>query len=246
MPVSQRLQRFAWFAMLLAGLCLLLELLAGPAYRLEWLALKPALQTLRWAATVAAVVLVLALLLRLLARNRLSAQARRQYLVAGLVCLLAVAPPGYLLLQAIQLPRIHEVSTDTQDPPGFVALLEQRKSAPNGLLYGAEVAAQQKAAYPDLLPLLLPVPADQAFARALRVAAAMGWSGVTADGAALRIEATATTLLFGFKDDVVIRIRPEGQGSRVDVRSASRVGLSDIGANAARVRAFLHKLQAAP
>jgi len=65
---------------------------------------------------------------------------------------------------------------------------------------------------------------------------------VASDAAAGRIEATATTRWFGFKDDVIVRIRPEAAGSRVDVRSVSRVGRGDLGANAARVREFLAKL----
>jgi uncharacterized protein (DUF1499 family) len=243
MPNSNLLQRLAWIATLLAVLCLLLELLAGPAYRLEWLTLKPALQTMRWAATLAAAVFVLSRLLRLLAASRLSALARRYCLAASLVSLVAFAPPAYLYWKANQLPKIHDISTDTQDPPTFVTLLEQRKQAPNGLDYSPEVATQQKLGYPDIAPLQLPMPPAQAFAQAERVARAMGWNVATADAAALRIEATASTLLFGFKDDVVIRIRPEGQGSRVDVRSVSRVGGSDMGANAARIRAFLAKLR---
>ena len=170
----------------------------------------------------------------------------RYALPLAVLCLLLVfALPAYRGCTVCQLPRIHDISTDTQDPPAFVALLEQRKNAPNGVAYTPEVAALQQQGYPDIAPLLLPVPAPQAFARAEGVARAMGWTGIAADAAALRIEATAHTPLFGFKDDVVIRIRPQGQGSRVDVRSVSRVGSSDLGANAARIRAFLLALQAA-
>ena len=89
---------------------------------------------------------------------------------------------------------------------------------------------------------MLGVPPAQAFERAERTARAMGWQIVAAVPDALRIEATDTTLLFGFKDDVVIRIRPSGQGSVVDVRSLSRIGGSDIGTNARRVRRFLDRL----
>jgi uncharacterized protein (DUF1499 family) len=237
-----------WLMALLLGLALAslaLELLAGPAYRLGWLALKPALQTLRWAAAGAAVVFVLSLLLRTLVGRRLPAAGRWYALAASLVALLAFAPPAYLWSQANRLPRIHDVSTDTQDPPAFVALLEQRRNAPNGLTYTQEVAAQQKQGYPDIVPLRMKLPAGQAFSKAEHVATSMGWDVQPADPATLRIEATATTRLFGFKDDVVIRIRPDGEGSRVDVRSVSRVGGSDIGANAARIRSFLDKLRQA-
>jgi uncharacterized protein (DUF1499 family) len=79
--------------------------------------------------------------------------------------------------------------------------------------------------------------------RALDAARSLGWEVVASDAATGRIEATATSRWFGFKDDVVVRIRPEGAGSRVDVRSMSRVGVGDLGANAERVREFLAKLR---
>jgi uncharacterized protein (DUF1499 family) len=83
-----------------------------------------------------------------------------------------------------------------------------------------------------------------AFRRAADAARAMGWEMVAADSAAGRVEATATTRWFGFKDDVVVRVRPDGAGSRIDVRSVSRVGGSDVGANAARIRAYLARVAA--
>ena len=237
------LQSLMALLLTLALACLALELLAGPAYRLGWLALMPALQALRWAATGAATVFVLSLVLRTLLGRRLAAAGRWYAVAASLVALLAFAPPAYLWTQVNRLPHIHDVSTDTQDPPSFIALLEQRQNAPNGLDYRPEVAAQQQQGYPDIAPLLLKLPPNQAFAKAEHAARDMGWDVQRADPAALRIEATATTLLFGFKDDVVVRIRPDGDASRIDVRSVSRVGGSDFGANAKRIRAFLDKLR---
>ena len=138
-------------------------------------------------------------------------------------------------------PKIHDVTTDTEDPPAFVAILGLRKDAPNPSTYGGpEIAAQQRAAYPDIRPLVSEIPPARAFERALSVARRMGWDIVDENPPEGRIEATATTLWFGFKDDVVIRIIPlAGTGSRLDIRSVSRVGLSDIGTNARRIRAFL-------
>src|SRR5207245_2074399 len=107
---------------------------------------------------------------------------------------------------------------------------------------GPAVAAQQHRAYPDLRPVTLPEPPPRAFERALAVARAQGWEIVESSPAEGRIEATDTTRWFGFKDDVVVRVRPEGAGSRVDVRSLSRVGRSDVGKNAARLRAYLRAL----
>ncbi|HEX5632437.1 MAG TPA: DUF1499 domain-containing protein, partial [Gemmatimonadales bacterium] len=154
-----------------------------------------------------------------------------------------VAPPLMLLAKAKSVPFIHDISTDLADPPGFVALAFERKAAPNGLEYGGtKVAEEQRRGYPDIKPLILAAPPAQAMQRALDAARALGWRVATADAASGRLEATDTTFFFGFEDDVVVRIRAEGTGSRVDVRSVSRVGLSDLGANAQRIRRFLAKL----
>jgi uncharacterized protein (DUF1499 family) len=143
------------------------------------------------------------------------------------------------------LPHIHDISTDTANPPRFVAVLPLRAGAPNTTGYGPDVAAEQRAGYPDIAPLLLDVPPAQAFERAQHVARTMGWDIVAVAPQDRRIEATATTLLFGFKDDIVIRVAAQGSGSRVDMRSLSRVGGSDFGVNAGRVRDYLQRLAAA-
>jgi uncharacterized protein (DUF1499 family) len=155
----------------------------------------------------------------------------------------AVAPPLLLLSKAKAVPRIHDISTDLSDPPAFVALLEARKASPNGAAHGgAQVAEEQRKGYPDVKPLLLKTPPAETTQKAIDAARSLGWQVAAADAAAGRLEATDTTFFFGFKDDIVVRIRPEGTGSRVDVRSVSRVGLSDLGANAGRIRKFLGKL----
>jgi uncharacterized protein (DUF1499 family) len=124
-----------------------------------------------------------------------------------------------------------------------VALLEARNQSSNGSAYmGAEIAEQQKRAYRDIGPKVLNEPPQAAMQKVIDAARSMGWDVVASDAAAGRVEATDTTAWFGFKDDVVIRIRPNGPGSRVDVRSMSRVGRSDAGANAERIRSFMAKL----
>src|SRR5688572_3841218 len=136
-------------------------------------------------------------------------------------------------------PRIHDVTTDTLDPPEFVSLLLRRGHQASAAEYdGPKAAAEQRRAYPDIQPLALRVPAAQAFDAALAAAQRMGWEVVASDRAAGRIEAVATTSLLRFKDDVVIRIRAADGGSRVDVRSKSRVGVGDLGTNARRIRRF--------
>jgi uncharacterized protein (DUF1499 family) len=188
-------------------------------------------------AAVAAVVLILALVVpRWRARPWIP-------LVALCFALAAIAPPLILREQATGYPMIHDITTDTFDPPAFVALLAERRKSPNGADYGGPtIAAQQQRGYPEIKSLIVKTPPAETMQRAIDAARSLGWEIVATDTPAGRIEATATTSWFGFKDDVVIRVRPEGTGSRVDVRSVSRVGLSDIGVNAKRVREFLAKL----
>jgi uncharacterized protein (DUF1499 family) len=141
---------------------------------------------------------------------------------------------------ASKVPPIHDITTDTANPPAFVALLEARTAAPNGADYKVdENAAKQQEAYPDIQPLISEAPPADMFVRAEKTARAMGWEVVAAEVGEGRIEATDTTQWWGFKDDVVIRITAEGTGSRLDIRSMSRVGKSDIGKNAERIRKFL-------
>jgi uncharacterized protein (DUF1499 family) len=144
-------------------------------------------------------------------------------------------------LQTVRsLPFIHDITTDTENPPVFVAVLPLRADAANPPEYpGEEVAQQQREAYPEVQPLLTALGPAEAFDRAEQVARDLGWEIVVTVPQEGRIEATDTTFWFGFKDDVVIRVRPTADGSRVDIRSKSRVGRSDVGANAARIKEFM-------
>lgn len=138
---------------------------------------------------------------------------------------------------------IHDITTDTDDPPRFVEVAKLRGETDNPVEYGgAEVAAIQKQAYPDIETLVLLDPRAFVFDTALEVAEDMGWDVVAADLATGHIEAVATTPFVGFKDDVVIRIRANGPQTLVDVRSKSRIGRGDMGVNAKRVKAYTDKL----
>lgn len=166
-------------------------------------------------------------------------------LVAALVIGLGTAwVPWSGVQKARSLPFIHDISTDTTNPPEFVAILPLRANAPNPPEYaGEEVAAQQRAGYPDLDTVTIDLPQGQAFEQALAAASDMGWEIVAAEASDGRIEATDTTFWFGFKDDVVIRIRGKGGASDLDIRSKSRVGRSDVGANAERIRRYVDALK---
>jgi uncharacterized protein (DUF1499 family) len=142
------------------------------------------------------------------------------------------------------VPPIHDISTDLVDPPVFVAIAPLRAGAPNPAEYaGEETAAQQRAAYPDIQSMRFDTEAMTIFRAAERTVAKLGWDLVAADENEGRIEATATTRWFGFKDDVVIRIRSQGEGTIVDIRSKSRLGRSDVGANTERIRRFSRLLE---
>jgi uncharacterized protein (DUF1499 family) len=195
-------------------------------------------------AAAAAAVVSLAGVIVTLRRPKNARRGLAQAVISFLLGTALVAIPARFQMGGSK-PLIHDVSTDTQDPPQFVAVLPLRANAPNPAVYGGEkIASQQRAAYPDLRPYEMNVPPAQAFERALAAVRAMGWTLVAAEASDGRIEATDTTFWFRFKDDVIVRIRPSGTGSRVDVRSLSRVGLGDVGKNAARIRAFLDVLKA--
>ena len=162
---------------------------------------------------------------------------------AALAAAVAVgAVPMTTLVSGRGAPPIHDITTDTQDPPTFVAAVAL--NTPGRTDYeGPALAERQRSAYPDLRTAVLPVAPAGAFRRALGVAQRMGWELLATDPDTLRIEATDRSFWFGFHDDVVVRIAAAGEsGSRVDVRSLSRVGVGDLGVNARRVREFLDAL----
>ena len=154
-------------------------------------------------------------------------------LLALLLGLAAAAVPLDHVRRVKTLPYINDITTDTEKPPQF-------STSKN---YESHFAELQRIGYPDLASLELPLPPAQAFARARAAAQALGWEIAGADERAGRIEAVATTLWFGFKDDIVVRVVAAGSGSRIDVRSRSRVGRSDLGANAKRIQDFLTKVK---
>src|SRR6266852_271074 len=172
----------------------------------------------------------------------------RWTLYGGLVAVVAAlaAVPVTHLRAAGRVPPIHDITTDLDDPPRFVAVLPRRQGAPNPAEHGGPaLAAQQRAGYPDLAPGRFTAPPDRVFASAVDVARDLGWEIVAAAPAEGRLEAPDRTRWFGFRDDVVVSVRPDGAGSRVDIRSVSRVGRSDLGTNARRIRGFLEALRAA-
>ena len=168
----------------------------------------------------------------------------RQRAVRGALVPLSLGLLAIGLTTTSKVPRIHDISTDLQDriefTPDVAAASTNKDPQPDEREL---IEGMQKTGYPDIAPVQLALPPEQAFAKAKAVAEAMpGWQVTNADQESGRIEATATSRIFHFVDDIVIRIRPDAAGSRIDMRSRSRVGQSDLGANAARIRAYTAEL----
>jgi uncharacterized protein (DUF1499 family) len=219
--------------------------LAPLAYRLGLAGVQGAVLMLPAMASVLAFLAFLFGLFGLVLWLRGGRPADRVHVLVGSALSLAVLlQMGGQFALAQSVPAIHDISTDVANPPEFEAIAPLRADAPNSMAYDAETLAPLMAQhYPDVTPLILQADPAAVFARAEALVAELGWTLVASDPATGRIEAYDTTALYGFIDDVVIRIGPEGpRGARVDVRSLSRVGQSDLGANAARIRAFLSAL----
>lgn len=154
-----------------------------------------------------------------------------------------LAVPGTLLLLTMlgsrgDFPAIHDITTDTEDPPIFTAAVALRDTGANSLEIDPDTLETQRRAYPGIVTLHSASSIEAAFYRAQVTVREMGWEIHREDLNAGYIEAVDTTSIMGFKDDIVIRLRTNAQGTLVDMRSVSRVGISDLGANAARIEAF--------
>jgi hypothetical protein len=246
---NPRLLHVAGFLIFLGAVAVVLgglaAALSGLGSRWDWWRFQTGFSILQWAVIGCAGGTVASLI------GLLSAALQRQGALAlravpGIVVGLAVlAYPLSLLDQASSVPAIHDITTDTQDPPQFRAVAPARERAMNEVAYpGGETAERQRRAYPWVEPRVFDRTPHAVFQAARRQAEAEGWEIHAADRAAGRIEATATSFWYGFKDDVVVRISQTADDrTRVDVRSASRVGISDLGVNADRVDGYLRALE---
>ncbi len=246
---NQPLGNAAW---LVALICLavaiadgLAGLMAGIGYRLDMWTYRDgigALPYVFWLAFVTAIVALLAAVAGIVTH-------RTGAIVVGALALLIATVTAYIpwsLRQTVRsVPAIHDITTDFDNPPQFVRIAGIRKKTDHPTPYdGPEAAAQQKKAYADIAPLTFNAPKEKVFEASRTVMQSMGLHIVDAEPIQGRIEATDQSLLFGFEDDMVVRIVPVADGTtRVDVRSKSRVGRSDLGINANRVREFGNALR---
>jgi uncharacterized protein (DUF1499 family) len=219
--------------------------------RFGFLEIKPALATL-FGGLAIAVLSILFGLAGFAAIWQNGSRGMARILFAFLINGLVLAYPAYLLLQYRKLPPIHDITTDPIDPPRFDALARLRTGdGSNPAVYaGLYSAEQQRQFYPEIEPVELEIPVDRAYAIALQIVHKRKWLVIDERAPQPprrigRIEAVARTPIMGFREDVSIRVLPDGEDSRVDIRSASRYFESDLGSNAARISKFIEDLNTA-
>lgn len=238
-----------WIALLGFALAIvaLVMLIAGPlGWRAGWWHYRVGLLTLLPDSGYVGLAAIAISALALLIGARSLTRAAVMPAVLGMLIGGAVAYfPWHWNSQRGIYPSINDITTDVDNPPSLAFSAEARRAEHgSSIAYGGPgVAAVQRKSYADIAPAKLDIPPAQAFDRALAVAKTKGWTIVTADVAAGIIDACQQSRWFGFTDDIAIRVSPNGSGSRVDIRSASRQGRGDFGVNANRVRGFLAALQ---
>ena len=233
-------------ALLVSAVVLLIILVTGPlGYKFSIVPLQPSLISLLIAFAGGALVFLIGLVYLFIAVQSDLGVNRNLVIVSMILGLLPVGIMGPQMAAVVDVPPIHDITTDTVNPPEFVAIVPLRKNSPNGYEYGVsegwpaeKLGATTIAAYPRLKPIESDLSVADAVGRTEATLLSMGLEVVAVDRGAGLVEATATTFWFGFKDDIVVRVVGDGEGSKIDLRSMSRVGQSDVGANAARIFDF--------
>jgi hypothetical protein len=245
---SEPTSRLAIWARRMAGFAFLATFLAVIIVRSGLLENRPALATFAGALALAVVSLLLALSAFVVIWMEGLAGIGAA-VTAMAVSLVLLAYPAYLGIKAYRLPWIYDITTDPIDPPRYEALARLRVRDANPTTYpGLYAADQQRSAYPDVGPLGTNATAQAAYDAALAVVNRRRWRVVDARAPQAgrregRIEAVARTPIMGFRDDVVIRVRAETDGARIDARSSSRYGSFDFGTNAVRVRGLMNDIE---
>lgn len=225
---------------------LLLVALSAPLYKFGIIDLGTAFMGFKYGVYTAIAALLLLLLQGILQFAFKQKTVTLAHAAIVMVCSsIAIAVPLSMLSKGGSVPPIHDISTDLVHPPEFVVIAPLRANAPNPAAYaGAVTAEQQRNAYPDIKTQRYTQSTAALMAAITQAANNLGWEMVNTDTAGGLVEATATTTWFGFKDDVVIRVQDKGGERLVDIRSKSRVGTSDLGKNAERIRSFIKELNA--
>lgn len=242
MQVTQWWSKF----FLVTSLVSVILLIGGPlGYKYGFAELLPSFASLLIALVLAVLVLIGGMIMAFVANNKGLIGDRNLLFIAIVISVVPLVAMGPPLAKGRSVPPIHDISTDVAVPPTFDVVVNLRSKAMNDLDYGSEqgsataLAKLQQEAYPEITTLNSALSASEAVAQAAVILAQQGLEVVNVDVENGRVEAVATTYWFGFKDDLVVRIEPTPTGSKIDVRSVSRVGQSDLGANAARIAKFL-------
>jgi len=238
----ETLMKLARLPLVVSIFALALLLIGGPGYRLGlWGLGFGLLDVMRYALFAGAAGALLAIVFLIIPKTRTGhvPALLLAIVIGGIVATIPVVVRGNA-----QDHPIHDITTNPDDPPAFVEILPLRADAPNPAAYGGpDVAAIQRETYPDLQPLRSDARRADMIEIALQVARDMGWEIIAADTPAGRIEAVDTTFWYGFKDDIVVLVTGEDRSLQLDVRSKSRVGRSDMGKNAERIREYLQNAE---
>ena len=247
---SEPVSSLATWARNLAVFSVVAVLVSIAIVRFGFLEVKPALATFFGALACAGLSILMGLA-AFVAIWQNGSRGMSRILLAFLIDAMVLAYPAYLGLQYRKLPPIHDITTDPIDPPRFEALARLRtgEGANTAVYAGLYSAEQQRLAYPDIETVELDVPALRAYEVTLALVTKRKWRIVDERAPQPRregrIEAIAQTLIMGFREDVSIRIKPDGEGSRVDIRSSSRYFEGDLGSNAARVTKLIEDINSA-
>lgn len=229
---------------LVSFIALLLVALSAPFHRFGIIDLGTAFVGFKYgvyAGIAALVLLILLVVFQILSKRKIMTlgSAATVIVFSGI----AIAVPLSMINKGSDVPPIHDISTDLVNPPEFVAIVPLRADAPNPVEYeGPASAKQQRQAYPDLKTLSYMQPKAELISAAAQAAENLGWEMINIDTNKGLVEATDTTTWFGFKDDIVVRIDDKGSKRVVDIRSKSRMGASDLGKNAERIRSYIKEL----
>lgn len=227
--------------LLISVACLGAVVISIMGVRGDWIGIRSAFTTILYAVQAGVVILIAATVIFGFARGDIRSQLK-----SGLAIVLVLIPVigHYATQPAKTIPGtpLNDISSNTINPPLFKAVIALRPKGSNSIEYpGSTAAVRQKELFPDIAPIVSTLSTEEAFKHALNIANAMRWEIVSQDMSTGIIEAVASTPVFSFEDDVVIRIQSGQSGSIVDIRSHSRVGRGDRGKNAQRVRNFIEQ-----
>lgn len=226
--------------LLVSLIAFLLVTLPGPLYKFGLVELATAFASFKYAVITGIAALILLITQMLLKRKTVTFTSAALVIIFSLI---AIIMPLRMMSTAKNVPAIHDISTDMTTPPEFVAIAPLRVNAANPIEYaGIETAAQQRDAYPELQTLRYSQSKAELIGAVEQASKNLGWDLVNSDAKVGLIEATDSTMWFGFKDDIVVRITDNGNERLLDVRSKSRIGKSDLGKNAQRIESFIQEL----